>query len=1136
MSISNKLTLRGVIIIFVILFSFMDIMAQSDYGGFSSYGLADNMYHVNIKSLHKDSKGFLWVGSTDGLMRYDGAFFDVFRREKGKEHTLASNNISVIKEDKYSYSFWLGSVTGHISRFYIDEDRYENYYLAPSGSNKEGMVPISDFEQIGPDSLIVATQVEGLYLFCPSKNEFKPIRVAEFKDKTKGPLGNSVYHLYNDDKYLWITTSFGLLQLSLNGSIINQDVFSEDAYPTFYSNMGEFLIKSVTKVKEDVFAFFVNGFLYYYDYSKQELEVVFESTISIICEDILTDHKNNFWITTSNNGVLYLDLLEQSLVHHVEIPNNHNSLVDNNVSAICHLDDQEITWIGTSKGLSKYNYKASKFKQYDIDKLGVPNANIYLLAKDTKGGFWIGNNRDCYYKKKSSEIFVRYAEQGDKRFYAFAEDSIGNFLIGTDKGLLVHDLDNDHTELKTFKCIGLSEKESSYINDLIVAEDSISWLVSHKGLIKYNSATSDYDFFPFTEDLFGNITYYFSSITLSNDKKSIWFASRRGRIFKYDIEANQFSNVITLEEGVNGFNTILDIQFDVTGRLWIATYGSGLLFYDFATKELTDDMAVDILESHVYSVLKDNANQLWLSANMGIAKIDPYNLEAQYFYANDGTFCEEFNSNAFYKFKNNEILFGGGGRFICFNPNEIERNTYNAPVEISSWQVDDQVTSFGGGLYEKVCYNSKDEVEFEQTNNALRVYACVLDYSNSNRNIIKWRLKGFDDYWKQGYTNETIIYHNLDAGKYTLEVKGINSDGYESENTARLDIKVIAPFTQTLYFKAIFVILCILLVLLIIRFRFAWYRKQEILLTQKVKAKTKELTDANEELEASREKVFTQKAELEIHRNYLEELVKDRTKDLEAAKLKAEESDKLKTAFLANLSHEIRTPMNAIIGFSSLLQTDDYKDNHDTNFLNIIQQSSESLLALINDIIDISRIETGNIQLVKSYVSIRDIITDVSNELIFEEKSEEIIYRQSIDLLQKEEIIYTDPNRIKQILSNLLRNGFKFTKNGYVKLKVETISSNELSALGFDYKGEGVDNKALLLKVIDTGIGISEEELAIIFEPFRKGYNGYKFYQGMGLGLSIVKNLLSILNGDIIVESELNKGTTFTIYLEYTEE
>lgn len=1136
MNILRKLTFYRVIILVVILLSFQKIIAQSEYGGFSSYGLEDGMYHVNIKSLCMDSKGFLWVGSTDGLMRHDGAFFDIFRRNKKKEFSLASNNVSAIKEDKYSYSFWIGSVTGHISRFYVEEDRCENYYISPSEGNKEGMVSITDFEQIGPDSLIVATRVEGLFLFRPSKNAFEPIRIAEFKDKTKGSFGNSIHHIYNDGNYIWITTSYGMMQLSLKGAILDEDVFSAEAYPKFYNEEGEFLIKSVVTVQQNTLAFFVNGNLYQYNSNNKVIKSIYNSDNQLVCDEMITDYLNNYWITTNNDGVFYLDIKKELLIHHNEIPNVENSLIGSNVSSICHLDEQEITWIGTSSGLSKYDYKASKFKQFDLDKLGVANANIFLLAKDTKGGFWIVNSRDCYYKGNSSENFKKYEEQGNKRFYAFAEDSLEHFLIATDEGLLIHNLESQSTKLQKFTCTKFSSEEISYINDLVMVDDSICWLVSQKGLIKFNTANSEYETFPYPQDLFGNTAYYFSSITISNDKKSIWFASRRGLVFKYNTEEAIYSRAISLDKSISGFNTILDIQFDAEGKLWIATYGSGVLFYDFVSERLSDQMAVDILESQVYSVIRDQNNQLWLSANRGIAKIDPNTLESQYFYKSDGTFCEEFNSNTFYKYQDNEILFGGGGRFISFNPNKIQRRTFDAPVEISSWLIDDQVDSYGGGLFEEVSYNSKDVVQFKQTKSALRVYASVLDYSNSGKNTIKWRLDGFDDNWKHSYAYDAIVYHNLDHGKYTLEVKGINSDGHESKHVARLNIKVIAPFINTIYFKILLVILGILLILLFYRLRFSWYRKQEFLLTQKVRAKTKALIDTNEELEASREKVFSQNAELEIHRNYLEELVKERTKDLEEAKIKAEESDSLKTAFLANLSHEIRTPMNAIIGFSSLLQAENDYDNYNTNFLNIIQQSSESLLVLINDIIDISRIETGNIVLLKEKVSILKVITETSNELLFEEKSENIVYRQEIDLLPEERIVYTDSNRLKQILSNLLRNAFKFTQKGYIDLIVKTVNLNELSTFGFDYELKGENKKVLLIQVRDTGIGISKEECKYIFEPFRKVQNGYKFYKGMGLGLSIVKNLLCILNGDIVVDSELNKGTTFSMYLEYTEE
>lgn len=1111
--------------------------AQSELGGFSSVDKDDGMFHNNIRYLFEDSKSFLWIGTTDGLMRYDGSFYDLFRKDKTKSSTLSSNYISVIKEDHFSYALWLGSNTGNICKFSVHEEKFENFILPPTSNNRSGIVRITAFEQIGRDRMLVATQNQGLYIFQPSIKKFEPLkRSKRLTSNSSILLPQNIYNVTNNNHYIWVISNEGVIKLSSGGAVMEDNYFSQTKFPFLYNAAGKSLIRDIYSKSPDIIAFSCGGSIYEYNLSAKELNEIYKSKHDFICHQIKGDHNNNYWLTTPEYGVYYYNSETGKLSHHTAQVNSSNALLDNKVNSICHNAEQQITWLGTSKGISKYDYNATKFKQFNLDSLGKSNADIFLLAKDSKGGYWLKDSQRCFYKGSSDTQFAEFSHLASKEPTDFTEDSQNNFFIATKEGLYVHSLETGKTTHQRFYDLNLDEEKLNDICNLTIVNDSICWLVSHSGLIQYNASCQDYTVYAFPKEIFGETSYYYSSITAANDGKSIWFASRRGKVFKFDVNSLEFTSEIVLKEDADIISSILDIEFDVNGKMWIATYGDGILIYDFETKRLSTEMAVDILESQVYSVVSDRDKNLWLSASFGIAKINPITLKATYFTSADGTFCDEFNADAYYRTHQNEFLFGGGDRFISFHPDSMRYNTYDAPVEINSWQVDDKVSSLGGDLYDEVCYNTVDPIEFKQTKHALRIYAAVLNYSNSLDNMVKWRLRGFDDHWKYGYAVEPIIYHNLDPGKYTLEVRGINSDGYQSKNVAKLDIRVKAPFLGTLFFKILVGLLAAYVIYLLVQFRLAWYQRQEQILTEKVNNKTKELTDAYKELEQSREEIYNQKGELEIHRNYLEDIVEERTKDLQAAKLKAEESDRLKTSFLANLSHEIRTPMNAIIGFSSLLQTDEFPEEQRKEFLSVVHQSSESLLVLINDIIDISRIETGNIQLVRNTIVIPDLIQELLGELVFEEKSENVKLNLCNELGEDDINFYTDRFRLKQILSNLLRNAFKFTEDGFIDLKLSITNGQSLSNMGFEMNGNASLEKALLISVADSGIGIPPEHLEIIFEPFRKAYTEFKFYKGMGLGLSIVKNLINILQGDIIVDSKLGEGTTFTMYLELVEE
>ncbi|UCH14516.1 MAG: tetratricopeptide repeat protein [Bacteroidales bacterium] len=264
--------------------------------------------------------------------------------------------------------------------------------------------------------------------------------------------------------------------------------------------------------------------------------------------------------------------------------------------------------------------------------------------------------------------------------------------------------------------------------------------------------------------------------------------------------------------------------------------------------------------------------------------------------------------------------------------------------------------------------------------------------------------------------------------------------------------------------------------------------------------------------------------ELKEHHDNLEKLVRQRTKelDIEISERKiAEESDKLKTAFLSNMSHELRTPMNAIIAFSYFLKDPGLSEEKRNEYLNYISNAGDNLLQLIDDIIDCAKIEAGQLNINKTECNITGILTEllqIFNELKIKKNKGSIEFRINPECLKKNVFIETDPLRLKQVLNNLLENSLKYTLKGYVEMGFKDINHN------------------IQFYVKDTGIGIQKDKHSIIFERFLQ-VNALKDqgFGGPGLGLSICKNLVNLLGGDISVESELNKGSVFSFTIPYKD-
>lgn len=414
---------------------------------------------------------------------------------------------------------------------------------------------------------------------------------------------------------------------------------------------------------------------------------------------------------------------------------------------------------------------------------------------------------------------------------------------------------------------------------------------------------------------------------------------------------------------------------------------------------------------------------------------------------------------------------------------------------------------------------------------ALRYRSPQLVYSHGLTNDHFFKSNRLSVFGLTSYFTRDVLLRN--AGLLYMANYGLFRGGLKPEHLAGYGFTAVFVFFDTFLFSALAALILVCILYLIYRFWIAWSLDQRKILTSLVDKKTMELTLANAELQVSKEEIMKQNAELNIHRNNLEQLVKIRTEGLEKATRKAKESDMLKTAFLSNLSHEIRTPMNAITGFSRLLQSNEFTEEQKKEFIKLIGQSSETLLCLIDDIIDISRIETNNLNISKNRVHVSTLISETISELRFEGKPENVELIQSFKLDAEDEYIYTDKQRLKQVLSNLLRNAFKYTKEGYIELTVKTVDLEELKSRGFSFNI--LENKLLrplLFVVEDTGIGIKEKNVELIFEPFQKCDPNTEFYKGMGLGLSIAKKIIALIGGDIIVQSKLGKGTSFSFYID----
>jgi len=425
--------------------------------------------------------------------------------------------------------------------------------------------------------------------------------------------------------------------------------------------------------------------------------------------------------------------------------------------------------------------------------------------------------------------------------------------------------------------------------------------------------------------------------------------------------------------------------------------------------------------------------------------------------------------------------------------------------------------------------NLTKEITLTHKHPTFSVKYAVLSFLNPENIRYAYKLDGFDENWNYVGNQRQATYTNISPGKYVLKVMNVTRGNPEENDFISLNIRILPPWWKTLLFKISFILTLTFFIIALFLSRVNRLKNQKFVLEREVNKRTQELinsnnkliekqnelSDTNKKLEETQDEIIAQNDELARHRNNLENMVSERTHELELAMKKAEESDKLKSAFLANLSHEIRTPMNAIVGFASFLDSEEINIDDRRNCIETINNNCETLTVLINDIIDISLIESNQVKINSIQFHVDAILSELHNTYEFKKN-------KNIDLIFENQnnksplIISNDPVRFKQVFSNLISNALKYTEKGHIQ---------------FGYQ---VMNDYIKFYVSDTGIGISQTDYNKIFNQFHKIENPEnKLYRGIGIGLSICKSLIELMGGEIWLDSKLHEGTTFYFKLPH---
>ncbi len=789
--------------------------------------------------------------------------------------------------------------------------------------------------------------------------------------------------------------------------------------------------------------------------------------------DVYSIHEDKagfLWIGTGQ-GFYKFDPWQGTHTRYTNDPLNSYSLSHNFVLSVCE-DRSGVMWVGTRVGLNKFNRVRKEFVHYQHNPASansLSHNHVWSILEDSSGILWIGTLNGLNKYERDKNRFTCYRHDPNKPetishncVYSIHEDRRGTIWVGTANGLDIVD-----RERGTF-----GHYKSERGNPDSLSSNVIMRIFSDRsGLIWVGTFSGGLNMFDPRQ---GRFTRYRHDsrdpANLSSDTVSSIYEDRAGVLWvgtyeglnKFDREKEAFTRYKkdTREPRSLSSDKIESIYEDRSGILWIGTQG-GLNTFDRETEVFTSYTEKYGLPHVIYGILEDDRGTLWLSSNKGIFTFNPATEELKSYDVTDGIQDYHFNDGAFFESKHGEMFFGGANGFNAFFPDKIKDNPYVPPVVITSFKVlnrPDYKTEKSILKTRALRLSYDDTFSFE---------FAALSFSEPRNNRYAYMLEGTHRDWIDLGNKREITFSNLAPRDYTLKVKGSNDDGVWNEQGSELKITILPPFWQTWWFR--------LLALSFIAVIFYFLYRLRV-------------------------------KDIEGRRAKLEARVKERTKELE-------QSNRFKSDFLARMSHEIRTPLNAILGFNEML-LDTRLDPEQFDYIQTAIRSGESLLALINDIVDLSRVEAGQLELDSIVFDPQAVALDVCELMqpLINAGSVEILCRiaDSVPVYVK-----GDPARFRQVLVNLMENAVKFTEKGEIELALD-VAEDRGTIL------------TLHTTVKDSGIGIPADKITDIFEYFHQaGGFGPRGDRGYGLGLTICKQLSKLMGGDVWVESELGKGSTF---------
>ena len=995
-------------LLLIILLITTNIVYVSAYNNinFKNITSEDGLSQGTVETIIQDDQGYIWLGTNDGLCRYNGYEFKIYKHDEELENSITNNYIVDIKQDNLG-NIWVGTANG-LSKIDTKTDLITNYNMNDEEKSLSHY-NIGDILITKSGDVLVGTS-DGLNIYNEKKDEFYRIF-----NKDSDLSSQFIRSLAEDENQnIWVATNNGIDKIDIknNKNIISFktgdgkfDISENDIYVVRYDPKG-YIWAGALKEGLNRIDINTNEVKQYKNDDRDE-----KSLPGNHVKDILRDSSGNLWVGTDNGLAKYNEQTENFATYKNKIYDK-TSLVNDEVFSIQE-DESGLIWVGTYAGISMFdpNTNIEHYKKDPFDENSISDNSIHGIYEDKDGLLWVGTNSKGVNVINRKNYNVKHLNKTSKD-YPISDDNI-NDVVGIDNKIFIATKNGLNEVDKDLKTINIYNTEDGICNNNITALFADSkknvWIGTANGISVLNTNTNE--IIDITDILTNhNIEDQYIKVIYEDSKGNYWVGCFvDGGLVKIDPNKRTIENYRNKKEDKTSIssNNIRSIVEDKNGNIYIGTsYGLNKLNESNNTFEryLEKD---GLSNNTVYGLLVDDNNNLWASTNLGISKLDTNTMTFETFNIIDGFQGNEFNGRAYYKNKSGELFFGGINGLNIFRPNDINRSRYVPTVIFDEFKVNGKV------------YKDINNQEFKYNENTINISVFISNYKNTKNIQYMYKLEGVSDSWDISRSNN-INYSDLAPGTYTLKIKARSYSGKVSDESA-VKFIIKPPIWKS---KAAILIYLIIITIVIYRTINSVKRLDNL-----VKNKTLQLTK-----------------EMEKNDKLLKKVI---------------ELEKRKNNYFVNLSHELRTPLNVISSTEQLVtELNKSKDGIGKSKLNgcmqVVRRNTKRLLNLINNIIDTAKIESGSYQL---NIREHDIVYIVEEATL---SLKDYIERKGIELIidpeMEEKIIKCDEHEIERCIVNLVSNAAKFTpEGGTIEVTIEDL--DEKVKIIVKDTGIGIDKK-----------------------------------------------------------------------------